>query len=285
MRLTTLIVVLLLASPCLAIDLTLMTFNIRYGTASDGDNSWDKRRGLVFDVLTERGPDVVGLQEALSFQLDEIERRFPEYAQVGVGRDDGALSGEFSSILYRDDRFHLAESGTFWLSETPGVVASKHWGNAITRVCTWARLIDRTSGEAFYVYNTHWDHQSQESREMAATLIRKKISERTHDDPVVIMGDFNAGETNPAIATLTAKDDSGVSFADTFRLIHPDAEQVGTFHGFQGDADGEKIDHIFVEQRDGLTVEVREAMIDRFNDDGKYPSDHTPVLARVKIGE
>ncbi len=276
-------IVLLLASPSLALDLTLMTFNIRYGTANDGDNSWDKRRGLVFDVLTERGPDVVGLQEALSFQLDEIERRLPQYAQVGVGRDDGALSGEFSSILYLDERFHLGESGTFWLSETPDVIASKHWGNAITRICTWARLVDRRTGEAFYVYNTHWDHRSQESREKAAELIRKKISERTHQDPVVIMGDFNAGESNPAIATITAKDDSGVSFADTFRLVHPEAEQVGTFNGFKGDADGEKIDHIFVEQREWLTVEVREAMIDRFNDDGRYPSDHTPVLARVKI--
>ena len=108
--------------------LRLMTFNIRYGTANDGDNSWVHRRELVFRVVREQDADIVGLQEALRFQVDEITQAVPGYGEIGVGRDDGAASGETCTILYRTDRFSVAAAGTFWLSDTPRVVASASFG-------------------------------------------------------------------------------------------------------------------------------------------------------------
>ena len=112
--------------------MTVMTFNIRYGTAKDGENEWSARRDVLFDVIRNANPDLLGLQEALDFQIDEIMAAVPGYAVVGVGRDDGAEKGEYSAILFRRDRFHVAEAGTFWFSDTPSVVASKSWGNPIT---------------------------------------------------------------------------------------------------------------------------------------------------------
>ena len=44
-------------------ELEVMSFNIRYGTASDGDHHWDHRRAHVIDLLRERAPDVIGLQD------------------------------------------------------------------------------------------------------------------------------------------------------------------------------------------------------------------------------
>ena len=134
------LLILLLFLPLAAkesITLNIMSFNIRYGTANDGDDSWPNRDHLVFDVLKNHAPDIVGLQEALKFQIDEILENVPGYAMVGVGRDDGDTLGEYSAILYNPARFELKESGTFWLSETPDIIASTSWGNKITRICTW----------------------------------------------------------------------------------------------------------------------------------------------------
>ena len=135
------------APPAVAVQprepLTVMTFNIRYGTAKDGENEWSARRDMLFEVIRDTRPDLLGLQEALDFQIDEILAAVSGYAVVGVGRDDGAEKGEYSAILFRTERFHVAEAGTFWFSDTPAVPGSKSWGNQITRISSWARLIDR----------------------------------------------------------------------------------------------------------------------------------------------
>jgi predicted amidohydrolase YtcJ/endonuclease/exonuclease/phosphatase family metal-dependent hydrolase len=256
--------------------LTAMSFNIRYGTANDGENRWALRRGFLIDVLREQDADVIGLQEALDFQIDEITAALPVYAVIGVGRDDGARKGEYSAILFRRDRFQVSDAGTFWFSDTPETVASKSWGNRITRICTWARLVDR-DGRAFWHYNVHLDHESQPSRERSAALLRARIAERRHpDEPVVVTGDFNAGERNAAVSAMTA----GGAFADTFRIKHPDEKVVGTFSAFDLAKTGvEKIDYVFVPPG----TEVMRAEIVRTARSGRTPSDHFPVVAHIRL--
>lgn len=276
-------------------EVRLVSFNIRYGTANDGENSWPNRRSMVTELLAELDGDIVGLQEALRFQLDEIGEALPGYAEIGAGRDDGATRGEYAAILVRTERFTIDASGTFWLSDTPGVVASSDWGNRITRVCTWARLVEKSSGKGMYVFNVHMDHQSQPSRERSAELIAARIAARAHsDDPVVVMGDFNAGEGNSAVRYLLGDAERASDPAawpdheptpspgliDSFRAAHPDAAEVGTFSGFRlGATGGEKIDYVLVSRG----VEVVEAGIDRTSRDGRYPSDHFAVVATVRF--
>ena len=256
--------------------LAAMSFNIRYGTANDGENRWPLRREFLIDVMREQNADVVGLQEALDFQIDEIVAALPIYGVIGVGRDDGARKGEYSAILFRRDRFQVPDAGTFWFSDTPEVVASKSWGNNITRICTWARLIDR-DGRAFWHYNVHLDHQSQPSRERSAQLLRQRIDARRFPhEPVVITGDFNAGEKNPAVASMIA----GGAYVDTFRVKHPDEKNVGTFSAFDLAKTGvEKIDYVFVP----AGTEVMRAEIVRTARNGRTPSDHFPVVAQIRF--
>jgi endonuclease/exonuclease/phosphatase family metal-dependent hydrolase len=250
-----------------------MTFNIRYGTAQDGDDHWLKRREQLFALLREQRPDVIGVQEALHAQLREIVEAVPGYAYVGVGRTDGRHAGEYAAILYRSSRLDVRRTDTFWFSDTPGVVASKTWGNTIERICTWAYVEDR-EGVPFYVYNVHLDHQSQPSRERSAALLLARIAARDPAVPVLVTGDFNAGEQNPAIAGLRA------ALRDSFRVRHPDATEVGTFNGFKpGNTGGDKIDYVFVSP----DVEVLDAAIVRTSVGGRYPSDHFPVTARVTV--
>ena len=264
--------------------LTVMTFNIRYGTAKDGENEWSARRAMLFDLVREQDADLIGLQEALDAQITEIAAAAPIYAVVGVGRDDGGIAGEYSAILYRKDRFHVAEAGTFWFSDTPAVPGSKSWGNNITRICTWARFVDR-DGRGLWHFNVHLDHQSQPSRERSTELLRQRVEGRSFPrEPVVITGDFNVGETNPAIVTLTGglrpEPTSRPPFVDTFRVLNPEERQVGTFTGFKfGTLDGDKIDYILVEPG----TEVLRAEIIRTSRENRYPSDHFPVIARVTL--
>lgn len=271
------------------LELWVMSFNIRYGTADDGENQWNNRREMVFDLLRNHRCDVVGLQEALKFQIDEIIKAVPEYGIVGVGRDDGKTEGEYSAILYNRERFKIDESGTFWLSDTPEVPGSITWGNACTRICTWARFGEKKSGRAFYFYNLHLDHISQPSREKSVALVSERIDQRNHKEPFIITGDFNAGEDNPAILYLKGKtilnDGRGgesknpVPVVDTFRLLHPDANDVGTFNEFKGIRTGDKIDYIFTTP----DVKVLEAAILYDNVGGHFPSDHFPVAATVGL--
>jgi endonuclease/exonuclease/phosphatase family metal-dependent hydrolase len=262
--------------------LTIMSFNIRYGTAKDGENAWAARRTMLFDVLREQRADLIGLQEALDEQIAEIAAAVPGYATVGVGRDDARNSGEFSAILFRQDRFRVAEAGTFWFSDTPSVPASKSWGNNITRICTWARFTDR-DGRGFWHFNVHLDHQSQPSRERSTGLLRQRVESRAFPtEPVIITGDFNVGEANPAIVTLTGglKREGSPPFLDTFRVRYPEEVEVGTFSGFKfGATTGEKIDYVLVQPG----TDVMHAEIVRTSRDNRYPSDHFPVVARVRL--
>jgi endonuclease/exonuclease/phosphatase family metal-dependent hydrolase len=136
-------------------------------------------------------------------------------------------------------------------------------------------MIDKNTGRTFYFFNTHFDHQSQNARLESAKLIARRIAEREHDDPVVLAGDFNAGEDNPVIKQLKAD-----GLIDTYRAIHPDANDVGTGNGgYTGRRDGAKIDYVFV-TRD---IETLGASIDQEPRDGRYPSDHYPVTATLRL--
>ncbi len=271
------------------LEVRVMSFNIRYGTANDGENHWKNRHEMVFDVLRNHRPDVVGLQEALGFQIQQIRKAIDGYGLIGVAREDGANDGEYSCILYRLDRYDVNESGTFWFSDTPQVPGSSHWGNACVRICSWARLIEKKSGKAFYVFNLHLDHVSQPSREKSVVLLSKRLLARKHADPFIVTGDFNTGEKNPVILYLKGKlalskpngnkGKNPVQMVDTFRVLHPDANEVGTFNGFKGNRRGDKIDYIFTMPG----VKVLEAKILYDNVDGKFPSDHFPVWAVLRF--
>lgn len=268
-----LIVTDLVASADEAKSISVMTFNIRYGTAPDGDNSWPLRKSLVLEVIRNSQPHMLGLQEALREQLDEITEALPQLVATGVGREaDGG--GEYSALLYDRRRFDLLAGGTFWLSENPQVRGSHTWGNELPRICTWAQLVDRTSGKSIRVLNTHWDHQSQPARVRSGELVAAQISEFGPEEPVILMGDFNADPDNPARQPF-----SRIGLKDTYFDLHPSSQDIGTFHAFQGTTSGEKIDAIYVNDR----WKVLDAAIDHTHSKGRYPSDHFPVTATLEL--
>ena len=264
-----------------AFEIDALSFNIRFDNPKDGENAWPNRKEMVGQWVKSESPDVIGLQEALRHQIDDIKKVATAYSEYGVGRDDGKSRGEHCTILYLKKRFSLDKSdcGTFWFSDTPEKIASKSWGNEIPRICTWGRFIEKKTDKGFYVYNVHYDHRSQPSRLGASELIIQRISKRKRsNDPIILMGDFNASENNPAIKIFK---DEPLNLVDTFRVVKPDEKMVKTFHGFRGGSfSGGKIDHVFMLPKMG---KVSSAEIVRFNKDKRYLSDHYPVRAKLSF--
>ncbi len=262
-----------------ALRLRVLSFNLRYINSGDKDQlTWTARRDQAGKVITNDKPDLIGLQEALRPMLDDLAERVSGYEEIGVGREDGQKKGEYSALLVRKDRFKVEESGTFWLSDTPDVPNSRTWNNRVTRLCTWARLQDKTSGRVFHFYNTHLDHESQEARDKGTALILKHLATRKPAGPVVFTGDFNAGEDNSAIAAIKA---DPLHFIDSWRTLHPDvpASESGTMHGFSGSHGRAKIDYIFVPKETRLI----DAEILHTAENGNFPSDHFPIRATVEF--
>ena len=254
----------------------VMTFNLRYATAPDGDNAWPHRRELLLKVIRDFNPDILGVQEAIRSQIDELSAAFGELSVLGVGREaDGG--GEYSAIFYRRQRFDVEASATHWLSATPNVPGSKTWGNNLPRICTSMLVLDRTNDRRFWAINTHWDHQAQEARLKSGEMMAELVAAQTEGNvPALVTGDFNAGEKNPAMAALTRE---GKLLTDTFRALHPDEKIAGTFNGFTGKPGAEKIDGIFATRQ----WRILEAEIRHDHDGTRYPSDHFPVTATMSL--
>ncbi len=259
----------------------VMSFNIRVDTFLDGFNCWGNRKQIVFDTLADNAPDVIGLQEALDHQVGQIQQALPQYANYAVGRNDGKQKGESCAIFYRKDRFDLDDCGTFWFSDTPARPGSKDWGNLWPRICTWVHLTQRDTRTGFYLYNVHLDVFSQNSREKSVELLAKRVTSRKTADPFVVVGDFNMGLENPAMRYLQNADAQTPypRMADAWQSVHPGMPAGGTHHSFRGGTSGPEIDHIPV----GSGALALQAKIDRRHVNGRYPSDHFPVIAEILL--
>lgn len=263
----------------------VMSYNIRYGTANDGENHWNKRKEFMVDVIRQAKPDLLGTQETLAFQRDYLQKELKHYETFGVGRDDGKEKGEMAALYYHKDRFEKQAGGHFWLSPTPEKVGSKGWDAALPRIATWVKLKDKQSSDAkpILFLNTHFDHMGKKARQESASLIRQKLSELGAGCYLIVTGDFNAGEASEPYQALFA-DVAGKpsSIVDTYRLAHPTkGKNEGTFNGFKpASTEGNRIDWIGC-SRD---LKVKEASIDHTIREGKVASDHFAIFTVLERG-
>jgi endonuclease/exonuclease/phosphatase family metal-dependent hydrolase len=263
------------------LDLRVMTFNIRNSYARDGENHWKYRKELVYQTIRDYSPDILGLQEANHVQQNELLTALPEYGFVGIGAK-GGTKGQYCSILYLKNRFEVEKTETYWLSDTP-TVPSSTWGNHHLRIYTYARLVEKETEHIIHAYNCHLDDGSKKAREKSVRQIGEHILQQPSNQPFVFMGDFNAPESSVTIQQLgnfnTQQDETILLASDSFRILHPQKKDVGTYHGYRGNTQGDKIDSIFVPP----TTEVLDASIVRTSVNDRYPSDHFPVTATLRF--
>jgi endonuclease/exonuclease/phosphatase family metal-dependent hydrolase len=260
--------------------LRVMTFNIRYDNPADGENAWPKRRDWVGEVIRDQKVDLVGVQEALGRQVKDLEERLPDYAWFGAGRDDGKQKGEYVPLFYKKERFEVLDKGHFWLSTTPDVPGSKSWDAAITRMVSWLKLKDKSSGKSLLVANTHFDHRGVEARVKSAELVLEKLPKLGGDLPVILTGDLNSLPTSKAYAILSGQGAATTwLLADTRRHSRTDPKGPdSTWNEFRRVMPEQQIDFIFTR---GLKCESHEIVL--AEKDGKFASDHLPVVAELKL--
>lgn len=256
-------------------SLTVMTYNLRFASPSP-PNAWPQRRPLVAELIQNIAPDVLGTQEGVYSQLRDLATDLPEFDWIGLGREGGSR-GEFMAVFYRKARLEPLAFDHFWLSDTPEAMNSATWGNTCRRMVTWVKFRDHMTGNEFYLFNTHFDHQVQEAREKSAELVRQRVIALHTELPVVLIGDFNAAaETNKAYEILTADN----FFTDAW-LAAPErrGDGIGTFNNFKAAVPGgPRIDWILT--RGDVTVESAE--MPTFSRNNRFPSDHFPVVARLR---
>lgn len=256
-------------------ELNVMSFNMRYDNPEDGENNWQYRRERVARVIAANDVDLFGAQELLVGQLNDLKGLLPGYAEVGVGREDGAEAGEFNPVFYRTDRFELLDWGTFWLSETPEEAGSKGWDGACERLATWTVLRDRDGRELFFI-NTHLDHMGEVARREGVSLLLGRIDSLSGGRPVVLTGDFNATPDSEVIAHVLA--DGRMRHTRDVADVREGASWSFADYGSIPEADRQLIDYVFV--NDGLDVPMYRVLPDTL--DGGYLSDHAPVLVKLQ---
>lgn len=255
--------------------LRVMTYNLRYASMK-GSEAWPDRRPAMQSLLKQQAPDLMGTQEGVYHQVRDLAADLPEYDWIGTGRDGGSR-GEFMAIYYRRERFEPLAYDHFWLSDTPEVIASSTWGNTNRRMVTSVRFKDRRSDKVFHLWNTHLDHALQPAREKAAELIKTRLAKIPSSEPVILMGDFNAEATrNPVYDSLT----QGIGFTDSwFTAAQRKNETLNSFNGFAKPVfNSARIDWILY--RGEAEVALAEVVVDG-SPEGRQPSDHHPVLARM----
>lgn len=276
--------------------IVVTTFNIHH----DAGN-WGPRQSLVIRAIERERADVVGLQEAYLWQVRAIVEEVPEFSFVGRGRNEDG-SGESVAILYRHARFSVSDSDTFWFSNRPDVAGTKpgrKWGNpTLPRICTWIRLVQKSTGCAFYVYNVHLQHNAGDDPELARVrsvlLLTERIKDRDPKDTYVVTGDFNAAPSEVPILFLTRGNSEPITYCpasgvlathelinlvpmiDTWATAHPNSTAGTKCNG--GSGTGRRIDYVFVAP-DGHVESVRIGG----KVSGACPSDHAPVTATLLL--
>ncbi len=247
------------------------TYNIRYANTKDTGNLWIDRRAVVINLIRFHAFDILGTQEGLKQQLDDINDALPYFSRSGVGRDDGAAAGEHAAIFFRTSLYEQLDGGTFWLSEQddrPGF----GWDARHNRICTWVKLAGKPAGNHLYVFNAHFDHFGELAREQSSRLVLRKIKSIAGTSPVILMGDFNADHDTLCYRLLAESNE----LEDVIKLAdHPYVNNPSFNSWGQPSDENRLIDHIFVSNH--FSVKRYGILTDTYY--SRVPSDHFPVMA------
>ena len=257
----------------------VMTFNLRTDFLLDINNRWNKRKEIVYDILNNNDCDIIGVQELNNKMFKDISKEALGYNIIGNPRS-------LKYFIERNDilvskKHKILEYSTFWLSEDPEKIGSAIWYSVYPRICTTA-LIRLNDGNIVRVYNTHLDFLLSKAREYGLKKIGEYMDKQHEKDnyPAIIMGDFNASPTSKAIKNFS----EGKYSSKKFIAVQDHKKEIynmSTMSKFKGNKKGLHIDYIFVTEE----FKVLDTEILEYNKNGKYPSDHYPMIAKLDINK
>jgi endonuclease/exonuclease/phosphatase family metal-dependent hydrolase len=127
----------------------------------------------------------------------------------------------------------------------------------------------------FHVFNTHFPYRvvEQQARINTARLIAARLARISPSVPVVVTADFNAPSDGEVYGLLAA------DLRDAWCDAAPRTGLHGTLNGFGRHTFDRRIDWIL--HRGPWRVRDAETVITQR--DGRYPSDHFPVVATLEV--
>ena len=253
-------------------EIGVMTFNLRYDISSHDLMALGVRGPHLMEIIDKYQPDSIGFNEATNAWMSWLRNNMAQrgYAYVGVGRDSGVddssasgSSNEYSPVFYKADKYELLFSDTIWLSKTPETAKTKGWGSEYNRICTYAVLKNKMTGETYAHFSTHLDHKDLEAQEnsiyVLETYIRAVLREYG-DIGIVLTGDFNTVEFEPDNPDYDAFTYDGVtSFMDDTRYLATELGVIGkSFMGYNP----EKWEQGYETDKDKPNIDTSAAPID-----------------------
>ena len=245
-------------------------------------NAWANRRELIGSIIRRSNAAIVGVQEMLPAMREDIRRLLTaDYSIRGLGRSK-SLGDEQSAIILKNADVTVSFDKTFWLSKHPEKNGSRAYYAFFPRICTVCEAYVREFDRKIRVFNTHFDHVCGMARNLSVRIILDYMHRLNQEErlPTILMGDLNACPDSRPIRVLSENlhEYPDVHLTNIWQFVK-NAGDSGTYHGFKGRIKGRRIDYIFVSDE----FEVEEAYVDRTNFDGRYPSDHYPLVAVLQL--
>lgn len=253
----------------------VMSFNLRSDFILDFKNRWDKRKHIVYEIIDKYDCDIIGVQEVTNKMFNDIKENFDDYTIVGKPRSKKYFSER--NNLFIKNRNKIINHNTFWLSKNPEKVGSQLWYSLYPRICTTA-IVELENGDKVRVYNTHLDCFLPQARDFGLKKLAQFIDKNRKKEklPVIVMGDFNANPNSKVIKKFAAGEYNTDRFV-AVQEVKKELYKKSTMSGLKGIEKGLHIDYIFVSE----DLEIVDVDIIKDNENGKYPSDHYPLIADI----
>jgi endonuclease/exonuclease/phosphatase family metal-dependent hydrolase len=256
----------------------ILCCNIRVALDEDETKGvgWSSRKAICLDIIKDKKPDIICLQEVLKVQAADFAQYFSNFSLFGFDGPEmdahptGYHGIAKNPILFNKERYELLTAGTYWLSETPLIAGSTSWDTARARHANWVRLRERKTNRSFRVVNLHLDHVSALAKINQSKMVVDESAQYQPDFPQVLAGDFNSKFDSKVFDSLRAG-----SWKETYEMLYGEKEAGYTGHAFEGEkhkkgSEGGRIDFIWYK---GSVKPVAAAII-KDQRGGKYPSDH-----------
>lgn len=255
----------------------IMTFNLRCDLIFDFSNRWGKRKDIVYKIMNDYNCDVIGTQEVTNDMFKDLSENFDQYNIIGKSRSKKLFEERTDILINKNHK--IIEDKTFWLSGNPDKQGRSIWYSIFPRICTTA-LVELENKKKIRIYNTHLDCFFAKAREHELKKIGEfiKIQDEKENIPIIVMGDFNAEPNSKLIKDFSTNKINNKKFIPV-QDFNKKLYSKSTMSNFKGNKNGAHIDYIFVSE----DIEIENVEIVNYNIDGRYPSDHYPLVADVKI--
>lgn len=272
-------------------------FNQPAWAAKGEDCSAEGRIGGLIRAYRSCMPDILGFQEMSRHMEALIMENMKEFTDPNGGKARyEIITGGYTPILYRYDRFRVLESG-HRLYDTSFPPYEGSFNDADSKGYTFGVFEDRSSGKRLVVTTTHlwWKSDDPASKsyqkgsgEARAFQIREaaacaeKLSAR-YDCPAILMGDLNDELGSPALNAVL----SG-GWQETHALTVGERNDTRGYHycfadGWHHDEPGEyvhAIDHILIRNPASAVVNRFCRHMERYFEP---LSDHFPVYIDLTL--